>query len=301
MKYAHEVKKSYSNKRVLVTGGAGFIGSHLVHALLALNAQVTVLDNLSTGKLTNIKEMLSSVQFIYGDIRNPKTALQATQGCSFVFHLAACTSVPLSMKNPAYCFEVNSIGTQNMLNAAVQNKVSRFIFASSSAVYGPQVKIHKEDDKLAPCSPYAQSKMEGELLCAQYGLQYALITTCLRYFNVYGERQNPHGHYAAVVARFKELLLAKKPITIFGDGLQTRDFISVEEVTQANLLLGAKNNHTGECFNVATGKSITLLELIKKLEKETSCKSVEILFEPAREGDILYSQACCEKYKNALK
>lgn len=291
----------YSNKKVLITGGAGFIGSHLAEALVACGAHVTILDNFSTGRLQNLISILPFLTVIHADIRQGHSLKKATRECDYVFHLAACTSVPRSIEYPEECFDINVKGTQLLLEACVENNVTRVIFASSSAVYGPENKIHCETDTLDACSPYAQSKIEGEKLCANYGKQYPMITTSLRYFNVYGPRQNPQGHYAAVVARFTQQLKNHEPIVIFGDGQQTRDFVSVEEVTKANMILGAHNLHAGDCFNVATGKSITILELLEKLEQETNTARTTITFAPAREGDIIYSQASCEKYKNALK
>ncbi len=291
----------YSNKKVLITGGAGFIGSHLAESLVACGAHVTILDNFSTGKLQNLVSILPFLTIIHADIRQGYSLKKATRAIDYVFHLAACTSVPRSIKYPQECFDINIKGTQLLLEACIENNVSRLIFASSSAVYGPENKIHCETDALNACSPYAQSKIEGENLCIEYGKKYPIITTCLRYFNVYGARQNPQGHYAAVVARFTQQLKNHEPIIIFGDGQQTRDFISVQEVTKANMILGAHNHHAGDCFNVATGESITILKLLENLEQETNTPRTAITFAPAREGDIIYSQASCEKYKNALK
>ena len=190
----------------------------------------------------------------------------------------------------------------HILEAAHQNKVKRFLFSTSAAVYGPQEEPCHEKMRCKPDSPYGHSKLLGEKLCAQYWQNYDLETVCLRYFNVFGERQNLNGAYAAVVATFKNCMEQNKPITIFGDGTQTRDFIPVEKVVEANiqLALAEKENVVGQIFNIATGKSINLLELIEQLKKELPIFSGNVTFLPARKGDIKHSQAQCTKYKNIL-
>ena len=192
----------YTNKKVVVTGGAGFIGSHLVEALVNHNAQVIVLDNLTTGTKENLSTIFNKITFIEGDIRNSKTCLQALQGTSIVFHLAAQVSVPESVKNPRFCFETNVSGTFNLLEAAQKNNIKRFIFSSSCAVYGDQKKPCKESLTCHPTSPYAWSKFFGEQLCQQYSETFLLPTLCLRYFNVYGPRQHPHSEYSGVIATY---------------------------------------------------------------------------------------------------
>jgi len=289
-------KAHYENKRVLVTGGAGFIGSNLVKELVSIQAKVTVLDNFSSGTEKNLSSVINAIELIEGNICNTELCDSITQSKDIIFHLAAMVSVPLSINDPETCYRVNVQGTENLLKAACNNAVMQFVFSSSSAVYGNQSQLCKETIMPAPQSPYAESKLISETLCKKYTYLHSLSTSCLRYFNVYGKDQNPNGEYAAVVARFTEALLHKKPITIYGDGLQTRDFIPVESVINANLLLGM--HQTAECLvvNIASGKSITLLELISQLENKLHTKAVEIIFTNARSGDIINSVADCSYY-----
>jgi nucleoside-diphosphate-sugar epimerase len=286
----------YKNKKVLVTGGAGFIGSHIVEELVKNEAKVTILDNLSSGTLNNLRNVFPQINIIYGDVSNPFTCLHATMNTDVVFHLAALVSVPISTQNPKICYQINIDGTKNLLEACKKNKVQTFALSSSAAVYGNRNDVCHEKDTPNPQSPYAESKLEGEKLCKQYSEKFDLNTVSLRYFNVYGDRQNPNGDYAAVVAKFKHNLKNKKPIIIFGDGKQTRDFIHVSKVVQANLKL-AMQNIKGEIFNIASGKSINLFELIELLEKETNIEKTEILFQATRPGDIQISKANCKKYQ----
>jgi len=292
----NQFKKCYEKKRILVTGGAGFIGSHLVETLVGLGAHVTVLDNMSTGSLNNLRSVVSSITLLYADIRSPYTCLNATLKQDMIFHLAAFISVPGSIKHPAFCRAVNIEGTHNLLDAAVKNNVKRLIFSSSSAVYGDKEGACSEADIATPQTPYAQSKLEGENLCQEFAKNHGLNTTILRYFNVYGPRQNPSGSYAAVVAKFTHQLLEGKPLTIFGDGNQTRDFVPVQDIVSANLTIGSQDNLQGEVFNIGSGKSINLLQLIQNLENDLNKKHSSIDFKPARNGDILHSRADCKKY-----
>lgn len=293
-----QFQEFYNNKRVLVTGGAGFIGSHLVERLVALGAKVTVLDNFSTGSLANIKSVAHSVSLFYADVRSTYSCLKATANQDVVFHCAAFISVPESLKHPETCTDVNVMGTQCLLNACVKNGVKSFIFSSSSAVYGNKNDVCSETDPVAPETPYATTKCEAERICQQYAQEQTLDVVILRYFNVYGDRQNPTGPYGAVVARFKEQIRAGKPITIFGDGHQTRDFVPVSEAVEANLKAPLKPHVPGEIFNIGSGKSMNLFELIDKLKKDLQISKTELTFLPTRQGDILHSKANCEKYKN---
>ena len=291
----------YKNILVLVTGGAGFIGSHIVEKLVELQAKVTVIDNLSTGSLENLKNVKDKITFIKGDITDFQTCLQATKDKSVIFHLAAFISVPESVKNPDKCYDINIEGTKNLLKAAATNQVERFVFTSSSAVYGSRDDRCKEGDTAQPESPYGFSKLMGEMWCKEYCQSFGLKTVCLRYFNVYGPRQSDTGGYAAVVAKFKSLMAQNKPLTIFGDGNQTRDYIPVQDVAMANIKLGMMPNLTGDIYNIATGKSINLFELIEILKSDFPDYTGQIEFQPARDGDIKHSSADVSKYKNALE
>lgn len=294
----------YKNKKVLVTGGAGFIGSHIAEKLCSYGAIVTILDDLSTGSLDNLQSFRDKITLIASDITIFKTVLKATKKQVVVFHTAAFVSVPDSVQHPVRCEKINVEGTKNLLEASKENKVKTFIFSSSASVYGQRSDTCAEDNRPNPQSPYAQSKLDGEKLCAEYGKKYGLHTASLRYFNVYGDRQNPFGPYAGVATKFKYNLLAKQPIVIYGDGQQTRDFIHVTQVAEANLILGTHQPSRGaaplqgDIFNIASGTSITLLALLEALENETSTKRTDLQFKPARKGDIQLSSASCKKYKN---
>lgn len=285
---------------VLITGGCGFIGSHLAEQLVALGAKVTVLDNLSTGSLDNIAHIKDHVKFINASITDKQACMDAARDIKVIFHLAALISVPESVKSPILCHEVNVDGLFNILEAARANNVKRVIFSSSAAVYGNTEAIVTETAHCNPGSPYGFTKRIGELLCQQYSTVYGLETVILRYFNVWGSRQSPNGSYAAVVAKFTHQMSHNLPITIFGDGLQTRDFIHVSSVVNANLTLGSAHVPSGEIFNIATGKSINLLELIESLRRQFPDYSGEINFEPLRQGDLKHSRADCTKYYTLL-
>lgn len=296
-----ELKEFYNNKNVLVTGGAGFIGSHLVEKLVELGARVTVFDNFSSGSLNNLRNVLPFISVTCADIRSAHSIARATQRKDIVFHHAAFISVPLSLEQPELCNAVNTQGTRNVLEGCIQNDVKSFVFASSSAVYGNSAKINTEEDPVNPLTPYAVSKIDGENLCKTYAQKSSLSSACLRYFNVYGERQRANGEYAAVVAKFKENLLNQKPITIFGTGMQTRDFIPVQDAVMANLKVAMIPDLKGEIFNIGSGKSTNLLELLAQLESDLKVQRAGITFAPARSDDIFYSCASCEKYKNKVK
>lgn len=289
----------YKNKNILVTGGAGFIGSHLCKELVKLEAKVTIIDNFSTGNLSNLKNILPQINIIYGDITNNFTCKKITKNKDIVFHLAAMTSVSQSVKNPDICYQINIQGTKNLLENCKKNKVSKFIFSSSASVYGNRTDKCKETDILNPQSPYAKSKVKGELLCKEYS-KYGIQTACLRYFNVYGDNQNPNGEYSAVVAKFKYNLKHNIPITIYGNGKQTRDFIHVNQVVLANLKIATQENLDTEIINIATGKSINLLELISLLEQENNTIRTSLKYKLERPGDILHSFADCKKFNKLI-
>lgn len=290
------IQMNYKNKQILITGGAGFIGSHIADALLEQQAHVHILDNLSTGTYKNLEHIKNKIEFIENDIRSFEACLSATKNIDVVFHCAAFVSVPKSIKKPQECLEVNVQGTQLLLEACIRNNVKSFVLSSSAAVYGERNDVCSEDNKLDPQSPYAESKAKGEKLCKTYSHSYNISTSSLRYFNVYGERQQLDSSYAAVVAAFTEKLKKNKPITIYGSGLQTRDFVHVSKVVQANLLCGMQHGMKGEVFNVASGNNMNLFELIGQLSNTISPQTITIKFQPARPGDVYYSEADCSKF-----
>lgn len=290
---------TYKNMPVLVTGGCGFIGSHIVQKLVEHGAKVTVIDDLSSGNLANIKNVNHNITFIEKSIVNIDACMQASKGQKFIFHHAAYISVPGSIENPTACHETNVIGTLNLLEAAQKNNVERFVFASSAAVYGQREGICNETMQPNPTSPYGFSKFINELYAYYYAHNYGLNTIGLRYFNVYGSNQNPYGTYAAVVTKLRHQMAHNENITIFGDGLQTRDFIHVSDVVNANLKLALLDpRHTqGQIFNIATGTSISLLTLLEQLKKQYPDYTGKIVFEAKRAGDVTHSQADCAKYR----
>ncbi|MDR3646408.1 MAG: NAD-dependent epimerase/dehydratase family protein [Candidatus Babeliales bacterium] len=296
------MNSTYKNKNVLVTGGAGFIGSHLTEKLVELGAQVTVLDNLCTGNLVNLINVKDKIKFINGDIENLEDCLNATQNAEIIFHLAAFISVPGSMANPQACMKTNVDGTFNLLEACKINNVKRFVLSSSSAVYGQKQGICKETDACKPTSVYGYSKLLNEEYCKMYSNLFNLNTVCLRYFNVYGERQNPNAQYAAVVAKFTDNMQRNLPLEIYGTGEQTRDFVHVSKIVEANLMLAMlpESQMTGQAFNIATGTSINLLQLIEQLKIKFPNYTGEILFKPARSGDVEHTAADCTQLNKAI-
>jgi UDP-glucose 4-epimerase len=296
---SRKLHEFYKHKKVLVTGGCGFIGSHICERLVGYGAIVTVLDNLSTGSVENIQSVSKDIRLLVGDICSWETCLEVTQDQDIVFHLAAFISVPQSLLEPSQCHRVNIDGLANILEAVRVNKVPRFIFSSSAAVYGLTEGGCSEHTPTNPMSPYGFSKLIGEHLCKQYSLNFGIETVMLRYFNVFGPRQDPKGPYAAVVARFTHQLNEGKPITIFGDGLQTRDFVHVERIADANVLAGMLDARkvSGEVFNIATGKSISLLELLESLKAQYPHSGSVVSFLPERVGEIRHSSADVGKFE----
>jgi len=280
----------------LITGGAGFIGSHLARTLAQQGQQVTVLDNLSSGNLANLAPVKNQINFIQGDICNQAAIDQASQHVDFILHHAALVSVAQSMENPQKTTEINIIGTQNVLEAARRNKVKRVIFASSSAVYGNRPDLPYKETTPTDClSPYAWSKQAGAELCQLYTKAYQLESVILRYFNVFGTGQDTNSAYAAVVAKFMQLAAENKPLGIDWDGLQSRDFVHVSDVVQANLLV-ARKGMPGEIYNVASGRTYTLLELVDTIEK-VSGRKLKRIFRPKRPNDAHESSADISKIK----
>ena len=278
----------------LVTGGAGFIGSHLAKELVRQGQQVTVLDNLSGGKLENLTPIQNKITFINGDICDFSTVLKACQGTHFILHLAALISVAESMAKPQETAQINVQGTVNVLEAARQCGVKRVVFSSSAAVYGTRPELpYKENTPIDCQSPYAWSKQAGAELCQLYTKAYGLEAVALRYFNVFGPGQNPNSAYAAVIAKFMQLAAQNKPLGIDWDGLQSRDFVNVKDVVQANLL-AATQGVPGEIYNVASGRTYTLLELADTIEK-VSGRKLERISRPKRPGDVHESSADISK------
>jgi nucleoside-diphosphate-sugar epimerase len=278
-------------QRALVTGGAGFIGSHLSHALVELNCQIVVLDDLSGGG--DPAALPSAVKFIKGSILDSKLLETAVAGCRFVFHQAALGSVPRSIEEPRQYTDVNVVGTLNVLEAARKAKVQRVMFAASSSAYGDNPTLPKTESMAPrPLSPYAATKVCGEALMAAWSGGFGLDTVCLRYFNIFGPRQNPDSAYAAVIAAFAKAMLAGKRPTIFGDGKQTRDFTFVDNVVLANLLASrAEKPLNGAIINIAVGKSVTINDLARDMGDLLGRSDLTPIHQPARAGDVILSLA----------
>ncbi|MBS3063662.1 MAG: SDR family oxidoreductase [Candidatus Diapherotrites archaeon] len=288
-------------ERVLVTGGAGFIGSHLVEGLLEKGFEVRVLDNLSTGSRQNLAAVMKQINFQSGDILNEDTLGRAMKGCAFVFHEAALRSVPESFKRPLEYNRVNVDGTYTVLKVAKENNVQRVVYAASSSAYGNAEKMPLGESLLpGPLSPYAVSKLGGELYCRMFYECLGLETVCLRYFNVFGERQDPSSQYSSVIPRFISSVLEGRSPVIYGDGMQSRDFTYVKNVVDANLTaLRAGERACGEVFNVGQGNSIKVRELLDKVNALLG-RSVKPEYQPLRPGDVLHTQADMAKTKRLL-
>ena len=288
--------------KYLVTGGAGFIGSHLTAELAtrlsSQNDEVIVLDNFSTGKRENLNGL--PVRIITGDVRDIGCLRTALSGVDTVFHQAAICSVARSMEDPIETHEVNATGTLNVLEAARREGVRRVILASSSAVYGDSEILPKHEDmETAPLSPYAISKLIGELYCRLYWNSFRLETVVLRYFNVFGPRQNPDSDYAAVIPKFLNAIINEARPYVYGDGSQTRDFTYVQDVVDANLAAAVSPSAAGEIMNIACGDRRSLLDLLNQLEETMQCDATP-LFHERRAGDIWHSQASIEKAQQIL-
>jgi UDP-glucose 4-epimerase len=276
---------------ILVTGGAGFIGSHIVEHFHGA-AKVRVLDNLRTGVRGNLQGL--ACEFIEGSVTDRATVRSVMNGVDYVFHLAAMVSVPESMAKPIECVEINTIGTLIVLEEASRANVKKLCFSSSAAIYGDNPVVPKVETMLPePRSPYAVTKLDGEHYCAMFQREGLLETVSLRYFNVFGARQDPRGPYAAAVPIFIGRALKNEPIAIFGDGGQTRDFISVKDVVAANVHFATKPGLTG-VFNVAMGGRITINDLAKKIVALTGSRSA-VTHHPGRAGDVRHSTASVEK------
>ncbi len=298
-----------SGKKILITGGAGFIGSNLTEVLLNKGNDIVCLDNFSTGKRENISPFLEhqNYQLIEGDIRNLEDCNKAASGVDYILHQAALGSVPRSIKDPITTNDVNVSGFLNMLVAARDNKVKRFVYAASSSTYGDSESLPKVENVIGkPLSPYAVTKYVNELYADVFFKTYGLETVGLRYFNVFGKRQDANGAYAAVIPKFIDLLINKKSPVINGDGSYSRDFTFIDNVVQANLLsLVSDSGAVNEVFNVAYGDRNTLLDLSNCLKEllsdyDKGIASVEILHGPNRLGDIPHSHADISKAKKLL-
>ncbi len=287
-------------RRALVTGGAGFIGSHLAAGLVAEGWNVRVLDDLSSGRETNLAEVADAVEFVRGDVRDESTLARAAAGVEVVFHQAALASVPLSIAEPLRTHSVNVDGTLFVLEAARQAGVRRVVFAASSSAYGDGEELPKiESMPPNPVSPYALQKHAGELYCQLYTGLYRLETVALRYFNIFGPRQDPKSEYAAVIPRFICAALAGEGATIFGDGEQTRDFAFVQDVVRANLLAADAERAPGAVINIATGRRTSLNELWHAIRDITGVR-FEARHVPSRSGDVRASVADLSRARELL-
>ncbi len=284
----------------LVTGGAGFIGSHIVEELVKRGERVRVIDNLSTGRCENLQHLMGEIEFIEGDLRDLKATVNAVEGADFVMHQAAIPSVPRSIEDPIGSTENNLNATLHLLLAARDAGVQRVVYASSSSVYGNSPTLPKREDfSPAPLSPYATAKLAGEYYCRVFHQVYGLETVSLRYFNVFGPRQDPLSQYAAVIPKFITLALTNKPLVVYGDGEQTRDFSFVANVVQANLLACEVEGVAGETFNAGGGEQISLKQLVKELQAILDA-DLRVEYTEPRPGDVKHSLASIEKAQKLM-
>ncbi len=285
----------------LVTGGAGFIGSNIVRALVARGEKVRVLDNFSTGRRENLSEVADQIELVEGDLRDPSVLERCLRGVQYVSHQAALRSVPRSVDDPLSTDEVNTHGTLRLLVAARQaGTVKRLVYASSSSVYGDSQVLPKEEGQTpAPISPYAVSKLAAEHYCRTFFLLYGLETVSLRYFNVFGPWQSPESKYAAVVPLFIRAALRGEPLVVHGDGEQSRDFTYIDNVVQANLLAFEAPNVGGEVFNIACNERHSVLEIARLVERLAG-RPVSIEHTPPRAGDVRHTQASIDKAMRLL-
>jgi nucleoside-diphosphate-sugar epimerase len=278
--------------KFLVTGGAGFIGSNLAEELIRRGARVRIADNFVTGFRENLDEINGDFEFIEADLSNPEMAERAVEGVEAVFHQAALPSVPRSVQNPSETHQACVNATFNLLAAARNAGVRRFIYAASSSAYGDQPTLPKvETMRPEPLSPYAAAKLAGEYYCSVFYRVYGLETMSLRYFNVFGPRQNPSSQYSGVISRFIDAFMKGSSPIIYGDGHQSRDFTYVSNVVDANIRALDATSGLGEAVNVANGERVSLLELFEVLQRITGREDVKIEFQPERKGDVKHSQA----------
>lgn len=297
-----ECVSSLSGSLCLVTGGAGFIGSHVIDALRGQGARIRVLDNMSTGFAHNLEHLASDgdVEVVNGDASDADVVANAVTDADYVFHLAAMASVPRSMREPDLCHAWCTTSTVQLLKASVANKVRRFVFASTSAAYGDSPFVSKREcDPVAPLSPYAAAKIASEAYLRAFHSGFGLETVILRYFNVFGPRQDPASEYSAVIPRFVSMILSGDPPIIYGDGQQSRDFVYVGDIARANLLAATVPGIAGEKFNIARGERTTLLELLTNLRAILG-QEIEPIHEPARAGDVRDSLADINQARSKL-
>jgi nucleoside-diphosphate-sugar epimerase len=286
--------------RTLVTGGAGFIGSNLVDALLERGHDVRVLDNFSTGDRRNLMHVAGAIEIVEGDLRSFERALTAVRGCELVLHQGALPSVPRSVRDPLTSNDTNATGTLNILLAARETGVQRVVYASSSSCYGlTPGDVKQEDMPVAPLSPYGVSKYAGEAYCRSFTEVYGLETVALRYFNVFGPRQNPVSEYAAVIPNFIAAALLGEPATIYGDGEQARDFTYIDNVIAANLAAATAPGVAGEVFNIGCGRRSTINALIAAIG-DIAGTEIQTRYAPARAGEVRTSQADVTKAREWL-
>lgn len=286
---------------ILVTGGAGFIGSHLTEALVARGEQVRVLDNLVTGHLENLDAVKNKIEFAQGDLADENVVQKAARDTEIIFHQAALPSVPRSIKNPRASHDANLTGTLNVLIAARDNNVKRVVLASSSSVYGNSPQLPKvETFEPAPLSPYAVTKLAGEYYARVFADLYELSTICLRYFNVFGPRQDPTSQYAGALAKFVNCALRGEPYPVYGDGEQSRDFTYIENVVRANLLAASSELDGAAVVNVAGGARTTLNQIIAMLN-ELTCQNLPTHYGAPRAGDVLHSHADISRARELLQ
>lgn len=286
--------------KVLVTGGAGFIGSHITTALIERGDEVRVLDNLDTGKRENLAHLGSKVEFLKGTLTDPAAVSKAVEDVDVVFHQAALASVPRSVDAPLDTNAVCVTGTVNLLDAARKANVRRIVYAGSSSAYGNDPTPSKSEAIVpSPISPYAAAKLAAEAYCQAFTQTYGLETVTLRYFNVFGPRQDPDSEYSAVIPIFVSLMLRGKRPTIYGDGLQSRDFTYVSDVVKGNLLAAEAKGVAGKVINVATGKQFTLLDLVASINRVIGTK-IEPIFAEARLGDVKESLADVSRAQKLL-